>query len=147
MPELTAARRWSSWLGAGAIGLAVALAGCGGSADSSAGSSSGGGSSPAASRSAPAAEQHVTISGTSGLRFQPMTVRVHAGAVKVTLRDMGAYPHDIVIPALGVTPATVTGDPGSGSVSFTVRFQRAGRYRFHCQYHASAGMVGVFVVS
>ena len=142
MPELTAARRWSSWLGAGAIGLAVALAGCGGSTGSS-----GGGSSPAASRSAPAAEQRVTISGTSGLRFQPMTVRVHAGAVKVTLRDMGAYPHDIVIPALGVTSATVTGDPGSGSVSFTVRFQRAGRYRFHCQYHASAGMVGVFVVS
>jgi plastocyanin len=140
VPELTAARRWSSWLGAGAIGLAVALAGCGGSG-------SGGGSSPAASRSAPAAEQHVTISGTSGLRFQPMTVRVHAGAVRVTLRDMGTYPHDIVIPALGVTSATVTGDPGSGSVSFTVRFQRAGRYRFHCQYHASAGMVGVFVVS
>lgn len=134
MPEPTLAARWPSWLGAGAIGLAVALAGCGGS-------------SPAASRSAPATEQRVTISGTSGLRFQPMTVAVHAGAVRVTLRDMGAYPHDIVIPALGVTSATVTGEPGSGSVSFTVRFPRPGRYRFHCQYHASAGMVGVFVVS
>ena len=79
-----------SWLGAGAIGLAVALAGCGGS-------------SPAASRSAPAADQRVTISGTNALRFQPMTVGVHTGEVRMTLQDMGAYPHNIVIPALGVT--------------------------------------------
>jgi plastocyanin len=42
---------------------------------------------------------------------------------------------------------TVTGDPGGGQVSFTVTFARPGNYAFHCQYHASAGMAGTFVVS
>jgi plastocyanin len=65
--------------------------------------------------------------------------------VRITLKDMGAYPHNIVIPGLEVTSATVTGDPGGAQVSFTVTFAHAGRYSFHCQYHASAGMTGVFV--
>jgi plastocyanin len=41
----------------------------------------------------------------------------------------------------------VTGDPGAATARFTVTFPRAGRYPFHCQYHQSAGMTGVFVVS
>jgi plastocyanin len=87
------------------------------------------------------------ITGTDGLRFQPMTVRVHTGKVRITLKNMGAYPHNIVIPALKVRSATVTGDPGAGPVSLTVTFGHPGHYRFHCQYHQSAGMTGVFVVS
>lgn len=128
---------WVIWMGTAAIVTGAALAGCGIS-------------SPAAARhpgSVAAAGQRVMITGTDMLRFRPMVVRARVGALRITLRDMGAYPHDIVIPALGVTSSTVTGDPGSGSVSFTVRFRRPGRYRFHCQYHASSGMVGVFVIS
>jgi plastocyanin len=87
------------------------------------------------------------IMGNSSLRFSPMTVRVHTGAVRITLMDMGSYPHNIVIPALHVTSATVTGDPGSGNATVTVHFPHPGHYAFHCQYHQSAGMVGVFVVS
>lgn len=94
-----------------------------------------------------AASQAVTISGTNALRFAPMTVRLHTGTVRITLMDMGAYPHNIVIPALGVTSPTVTGDPGGMRVSFTVTFTRPGRYAFQCQYHASAGMTGTFVVT
>jgi plastocyanin len=93
------------------------------------------------------ASQQVTITGNSSLRFAPMTVQVRTGAVKITLKDMGSYPHNIVIPGLGVTSATVTGGPGSSSVSFTVTFKHPGRYAFHCQFHESAGMVGAFVVS
>jgi plastocyanin len=89
----------------------------------------------------------VTITGTNSLRFSPMLVHVHTGTVRITLMDMGAYPHNIVIPALGVTSASVTGDPGGGQVSFTVTFAHVGRYAFHCQYHASVGMTGVFAVS
>jgi plastocyanin len=125
---------WRPGLAAGAIAAVAVLAGCGGS-------------SPPAPGSAAAGSQHITIEGTSGLKFTPMTIPVHAGTVSITLKDMGAYPHNLVIPALGVTSKTVTGDPGAGSVSFTVTFKHHGRYAFHCQYHQSAGMVGVFVVS
>jgi plastocyanin len=135
--------RWQAGLAAGAVAGAVVLAGCGGSAAPAA---SGSGS-PASGGSAAAASQQVTITGNSSLRFSPMNVHVHTGSVRITLKDMGAYPHNIVIPALGVTSKTVTGDPGSNSVSFTVTFKHQGHYAFHCQYHQSAGMVGVFVVS
>jgi plastocyanin len=135
------ARRWRPALAAGAIAAVGVLAGCGGS------SSPASGSAAASASPAPRGSQHITIEGTSGLKFTPMTIPVHAGKVSITLKDMGAYPHNVVIPALGVTSKTVTGDPGAGSVSFTVTFKHRGRYAFHCQYHQSAGMVGVFVVS
>ena len=91
--------------------------------------------------------QQVTIEGGNSLRFVPMTVHVHTGTVHITLKDMGAYPHNVVIPGLHVTSPTVTGDPGGTVIRFTATFPHAGRYPFHCQYHQSAGMTGVFVVS
>jgi plastocyanin len=133
-----AGRRLLGLVAAGAVLAGVAV---GGFAGNSAGT-------PAAPPAhVAAASQKVTIAGTNALRFTPMTVRLHTGTVRITLTDMGAYPHNIVIPALGVTSPTVTGDPGSMQVSFTVTFTRPGRYAFDCQYHASAGMTGMFVVS
>jgi plastocyanin len=137
-------------LAAGAALTALGIAGCGSSAPAAstpapAGSATATG--PAAAGSSTAGEQAVTITGNSALRFSPMTVRVHAGQVRITLKDMGAYPHNIVIPSLKVTSATVTGDPGGLQKTFTVTFPHPGRYAFRCQYHASSGMVGVFVVS
>ena len=121
---------------------AVLLAGCGGSPARSAPAKG----SPAGAAPGQAG-QRVTIMGTNALRFAPMIVRVRAGRVRITLADSGSYPHDLVIPLLKVKSATVSGDPGAGSVSLTVTFPRPGRYPFHCQYHQSAGMTGVFVVS
>jgi plastocyanin len=97
--------------------------------------------------SATSGRQQVSITGTNSLRFDPAVVHVHTGTVRITLMDMGAYPHNIVIPSLKVTSATVTGDPGGTMVTFTVRFPRPGSYPFYCQYHQSAGMTGTFVVS
>ena len=141
-------------LAAGAIAALVAVAaGCSGSASAGAPASPGPADHDRPSASSQHAVgqhgvgQHVVMSGTNALRFDPMTVHVHTGKVRITLKDMGVYPHNVVIPALGVTSATVTGDPGSGSVSFTVTFPHPGRYPFHCQYHGSAGMVGVFVAA
>jgi plastocyanin len=134
---------------AGAMAAALAVAGCGASSTPSS-SASQTRATRAPGTSAPtgsAAGQQVTITGTNALRFTPMTVHVHTGKVRITLKDMGAYPHDIVIPELKLTSRTVTGDPGGAQVTFTVTFAHAGRYAFHCQYHASAGMTGVFVVS
>jgi plastocyanin len=121
----------------------IAAAGC-----ASSGTPAGRPAVPAHS-SAPAAGgvQRVTIDGTNMLRFGPATVHLHSGRVVITLKDTGAYPHNLVIPALGVTSPTVTGDPGGTSVTFTVTFPKPGSYPFHCQYHQSAGMTGTFVVS
>lgn len=125
----------------GTIVAALAAAGCGASPASPAASSA------PASSSGETASQQVTIIGNNALKFAPMTVHVHTGKVLITLKDMGAYPHNIVIPGLGITSKTVTGDPGGTKVSFSVTFPHPGRYVFHCQYHASSGMVGAFVVS
>jgi len=104
-----------------------------------------------ATQASPAARgavvQHVTIAGTNLLRFDPSIVHVRVGVVRITLEDAGAYPHNIEIPELNVTSPTVTGDPGGTVVRFTVDFPEKGRYRFDCVYHASAGMVGTFIVS
>ena len=128
------------WL-SGAIvtaALSAAVTGCGGSTPAPG---------PASAAPGTVAGQHITVEGNSSLRFMPMTVHVHAGPVRIALKDMGAYPHNLVIPSLRVTSPTVTGDPGSTIARFTVLFPHAGRYPFHCQYHQSAGMTGVFVVS
>jgi plastocyanin len=137
-------------LAAGAALTALGIAGCGSSAPPAASSPAPAGSatsSSPASTGGAAGEQAVTITGNSALRFSPMTVHVHTGKVRITLKDMGAYPHNIVIPSLKVTSATVTGDPGGLQKTFTVTFPHPGRYAFKCQYHASSGMVGAFVVS
>lgn len=123
---------------AGALVAGIAVAGFAGA---------GTGAPTAPSARAAAASQQVTITGNNMLRFAPMLVRLHTGTVRITLKDSGAYPHNIVIPALGVTSPTVTGDPGGTQLSFTVTFAKSGRYPFHCQYHVSAGMTGTFVVS
>jgi plastocyanin len=120
-------------------GLAVAgFTGHGGTAPAS----------PAASAAGAATGgQQTTIVGNNSLRFAPMKIHLHTGKVRITLKDSGAYPHNIVIPALHVTSPTVTGDPGGLQITFTVTFAHPGSYRFYCQYHVSAGMTGTFVVS
>lgn len=80
----------------------------------------GGGSSTPAGAAAKASRR-VTIVGNSSLRFSPMTAHLHS--------------------------STVTGDPGGSQASFTATFSHPGRYLFHGQYHASAGMTGVFLIS
>jgi plastocyanin len=99
------------------------------------------------SQAARLGSQQVTITGNSLLRFAPMQLRQHTGTVQITLKDSGAYPHNIVVTALHVTSPSVTGGPGSSEVSVIVTFRHAGTYAFRCQYQASAGMVGTFVVS
>ena len=115
-------------------GAAVALAGTAPSARHT-----------AATGSAVAA--HVTIVGDNALRFAPAVVRVRSRSVRVTFKDTGAYPHNIVVPARHFTSPSVSGDPGNESVAFTLHFPRRGRYNFYCQYHVAAGMVGTFIVS
>jgi plastocyanin len=137
-------RPWLSCAIVAAAALSAAVTGCGGSTPAPPGPAS---TAPASTAPGTAARQRVTIEGNTSLRFVPMTVHVHTGTVRITLKDIGAYPHNLVIPGLHVTSPTVTGDPGGTTTRFTVTFPHAGRYPFHCQYHQSAGMTGMFVVS
>jgi plastocyanin len=136
------AARGGRWLGslavAGGLVAGLAVAGFAGP---------GAGAPASAPAHVAAGGQQATITGNNSLRFVLMKVHLHTGRVRITLKDSGAYPHNIVIPALHVTSPTVTGDPGGAQTSFTVTFSHPGSYRFYCQYHASAGMTGTFVVS
>jgi plastocyanin len=90
--------------------------------------------------------QEVTLHATNLLRFQPATIRVHTGTVRITLIDDGAYPHNLSVPALHATSKTVTGDPGGQRTVVSLTFAKPGRYAFECTYHASAGMRGTIDV-
>ncbi|HET9059260.1 MAG TPA: plastocyanin/azurin family copper-binding protein [Acidimicrobiales bacterium] len=143
--QISNGRRWPvySAMIVGVLGLSA----CGGAqavGHSSAAGTRGAHAGPSHPR---AANQHVTIVGNDQLRFDPSTVHVQVGTVVVTLKDSGAYPHNIVVPGLSVTSQSVSGDPGGMTTSFTLKFKTPGHYPFYCQYHQAAGMTGVFVVS
>jgi uncharacterized cupredoxin-like copper-binding protein len=73
--------------------------------------------------------------------FSPASVK--KGVVRFTLRNDGSVGHDLKIN--GKKSATI-GPHKTGSLS--VRFLKAGRYRYSCTVpgHAGAGMKGVLVV-
>ena len=129
-------------LGAAAL-VSASAAACSSSAAGTAPPNSKPAEGSAASGAEPSA---VTIRGTSMLRFDPATVRVHVGTVQVHFVDLSSYPHDVRVPKLGVTSKTVTGNPGESDTTLTLRFPHPGVYPFECTYHDSAGMRGKFVV-
>lgn len=142
-------RRAKHMLAYGLLTLSVAgVAGCG-SGGGHASASASAAKPPTASHrpKAVAGAQKVTIVGNTNLRFVPSVVHLHVGTVVVHLEDSGAYPHNIVVPALGFTSNSVTGTPGQTTTTFTLHFKHAGRFPFYCQYHQSAGMTGTFIVS
>lgn len=94
-----------------------------------------------------ASMQQITVHTTDKLRFEPATIAVHQGTVQITLVNEGSYPHNISVPDLHVTSATVSGSPGQQSTTTTFTFNHPGTYRFVCTFHASAGMRGQIVVT
>jgi plastocyanin len=135
--DTPATRRSLSLIGAKLItfvpaaAAALALAGC----------SSG---HPAAAAGSQA--QSVTIRTTDDFRFDPSTVTVHPGRIRLTLLDSGSYPHNISFPSLNTTSTSVSGSPGQTSTTLLLTVTRPGRYDFVCTYHSSAGMKGTLVV-
>lgn len=91
--------------------------------------------------------QTVTIGTTNMFRFDPSTVTLHVGTVRIRLHDIGSYPHNLSVGALHTTSGTVSGDPGEQTKMFTLSFTQPGSYSFVCTYHSSAGMRGRFVVT
>jgi LPXTG-motif cell wall-anchored protein len=70
--------------------------------------------------------------------FSPSTVTIHVGDA-VVWHNGGTVPHT----ATGAGFDSGTLDPGQ---SFSHTFTSAGSFAYHCQFHASLGMVGTVVV-
>ena len=69
----------------------------------------------------------------------------HGVTYTVAVRNVGSYPHDLLIDGKGVSDRGIHNAhpvaPGK-TASFTVRFPQAGSYRFYCAIkgHAAKGM-------
>lgn len=91
----------------------------------------------------PPGAQLVTISALEDA-FDPPLVRVHPGALHITLRNVDIETHNLIIPAgTDATTGDVTSDQ---SASVDVVLNTKGQYDFFCSYHRLTGMTGVIVV-
>ena len=69
----------------------------------------------------------------------------HGVTYTVSVKNIGTYPHDLLIDGKGVSDRGIhNAHPiaAGSSASFTVRFPQAGTYRFYCAIkgHAAKGM-------
>lgn len=96
-----------------------------------------------------------TVEMTNTLNYTPKTLTIHVGDT-ITWRNTSNLVHTVTAdPALAGEPDHVqlpaqaapfdSGEISPGS-SFTRRFSEAGRYRYFCIPHESAGMVGELIV-
>ena len=90
--------------------------------------------------------QVITIDTTNALRFSPAIIDAHVGTVRVTLHNIGSYPHNISVTSLHRTSSSVSGDLGAQTTTTTFTFTKPGTYAFICTYHYTAGMRGKFVI-
>lgn len=79
-------------------------------------------------------------------KFSPNTIDLSSGeTVKLTFKNMGAMPHNLMIPDLGVSTKTIAGG-ASDSISF--KAEKTGTFTFYCGVvgHRGLGMEGTTVV-
>ena len=98
---------------------------------------------PAASGTTPPASggKVYEVKEVSGNAFSPTDLKLKAGdSVHVTDVDPGA-PHNFTVDGVGHSDTMSNGD------TFTLRFDKAGSYRFVCTFHERQGMEGTITVS
>ena len=89
-------------------------------------------------------EQQVTVTAGDTYRFDPSTIVVHPGQVKITLENIGkGAPHNLTFLSLPVATA-LTQSGTSGTVTFTA--PAPGTYTFVCTIHRNQGQTGTLVV-
>lgn len=130
--------------------LAAAAAACGGS------------SGPVGNSGAPPGSQvldiSMTNSGVSTFAFSPASPMIKVGTM-VRWTNNGTVTHTTTSDA-SVNPAWTSGDlaapvPGGGygggggtpGGSYSVTFNQAGSYPYHCTYHGAQGMTGTITVT
>jgi plastocyanin len=89
--------------------------------------------------------QQVTITVADNYRFDPSTITVHQGTVRITLVHKGTgAPHDFSVVGF---PADQTPLVNHGqTVSSTFTTPSPGTYKFVCTIHIAQGQVGQMIV-
>jgi plastocyanin len=119
------------------VGLLLAAAGCSSASPTT-------GKQPAAVRGS----HPPVVTATDAFRFTPARITAPSGDVTIRLVGTGSYPHNIAVPALHRTSATVGTAPGQqASTLLRLTGVRPGTYRFICTFHNKAGMTGELVVT
>jgi plastocyanin len=77
--------------------------------------------------------------------FSPTVIQGTPGqTLTIELKNSSdSVPHNFTVEALGINQDL---DPGA-SATVTVKIPSSGTLEFHCEYHASSGMVGEFTTS
>jgi plastocyanin len=89
--------------------------------------------------------QQVTLTVGPSFRFDPSTITVHPGPVKLTLRHTGTgSPHDWQLSVVPGAYIQELGDNETRSVSFTA--PAPGKYQFVCTIHLRQGQTGTLIV-
>ncbi len=89
--------------------------------------------------------QQITLTVGNGFRFNPSTITVHQGTVKVTLVHKGTgAPHDFSV--TGFPADNVPLARGGATTSATFTTPSPGSYKFVCTIHVAQGMTGTLVV-
>jgi plastocyanin len=91
--------------------------------------------------------QEVDVDATATYRFNPSTITVHPGLVRIDLHNIGksgvGAPHNWALPVANVTtPLAAAGQVKT--VTFTA--PAPGRYTFVCTIHRKQGQTGTLVV-
>jgi plastocyanin len=117
------------------VGLLLAAAGCASS------------SSTGRHHTAAASSDAVSITVNDEFRFEPARVTVKAGDITLRLVASGSYPHNLALPEMHQTSATVGTSVGyQHTTLLRLHDVRPGVYRFLCTFHSKAGMTGELVV-
>jgi plastocyanin len=88
--------------------------------------------------------QVIRIDTDDALHFQPSSVTVKPGRVRLIFTVAGRMPHTFSSPALNVDSGNV--QPGQ-SKTLDLNVPTPGTYPFACAYHRSQGMTGTIIAS
>ena len=94
------------------------------------------------SAAAPADVQTVRVEGNDALHFNPQTVAVRPGRVRIIFTVKGGLPQTFTAPKLNTDSGNVK--PGA-SATLDIVIPRSGRYAFYSSYHRRQGMTGTIV--
>lgn len=98
----------------------------------------------AATASAVGGVQQVTITTGPSDRFDPSTITVHPGGVRIVLINTSGAPHNWTLPGLSGAATATTGGGMQSVVQFIA--PAPGRYQFVCTIHEKLGQTGTLVV-